>query len=96
MATASATAVSREILEDRWACATHVRELDDEWSKPMERLDRALRELQAAVTRREWTGTVDPTPDRPDLDGSGEVHHLVHEAVRQTMLDEIEKRGMAR
>lgn len=91
---APAPAVSREVLEDRWACATHVRELDDEWSKLMWRLDSTLIKLQEAVTRREWTGTI--ASDGPTHDGSGEVHRLVHDAVRTTMLDAIERLGVAR
>ena len=75
MATATKPAVAREILEDRWACATTVRELDDEWSKLMWSLDKTLIKLQEAVTRREWTGTVatDAEPAGRDTDGSGAI-----------------------
>jgi hypothetical protein len=94
MTTEVAPRVSREILEDRWRIA--IEGPDDGWTRPMKRLDRALIALQEAVVRWPWTGEADPTSDRPDLDGTGAVHEAVHEAVRTTMLDEIERRGIAR
>lgn len=96
MATATATAVTREILEDRWECATHVLELDDEWSKPMEKLDKLICKLYEAVTREEWTGYVAASAESPGYDGSGDVTGAVHEAVHRTLIDEIEKAETAR
>lgn len=95
IAMATAPAISREVLEDRWACATHAREIGDEWSELMETLDSTLIKLQEAVTRREFTGTI-ASDGGTEYDGSGEVHDLVHETVRTTMLDAIERLGVAR
>jgi hypothetical protein len=47
------------------------------------------------VTRREWTGTI-ASDGVNECDGSGEVHSLVHDAIRTTMLDAIERLGVAR
>jgi hypothetical protein len=96
MTTATKSRVSRAILEDRWDSATDIPASDTGWTRTMEKLDEALREYYVAVTRRDFTGEMDPTPEGPDGDGSGEVHEAVHDAVRRTMLDEIEKRGLAR
>jgi len=81
----------RAILEDRWECATHAREIGDEWSKPMEKLDKLIRDFYEAVAREEWIGDSYATPEHPVGDGSGGVLADVHEAFRAALLDGIEK-----
>lgn len=93
--TIQAPPVPRAILEDRWECAIYERSIGNDWSKVMTRLDRAIIELFELVSRRDYTGEVAATPERPEFNGSGDVQSAVHDAVRRTMLDEIERLGIA-
>lgn len=86
--------VPRVVLEDRWAGLVTLPNGD--WSKLFLRLDRVLLDVYAHIARVENSGESDPTSEWPDHDGARAVHELVLEAVKRTMLDEIERRGLAR
>jgi hypothetical protein len=89
-------ATEREILEDRWDCFTSLREIDDEWSKPMVKLDRLIVQFYEAIAREEATGYIIADADGPGRDGSGTVHGEVHKAFKAALLDGIEKARAAR
>jgi hypothetical protein len=89
-------ATEREILEDRWDCFIYEREIGDEWSKPMVKLDKLISAFYEAVMREPWTGYDYARVDRPGLDGSGGVHGDVHAAFKAALLDGIEKAEAAR
>jgi hypothetical protein len=95
-ATAPAPAVTREVLEDRWNGLINDPKADIGWSPVMVKLDKVIRTLYEDVSRRPWTGYRDPSPESPDLDGSGDVTSAVHDAFKRALLDEIDKRGLAR
>jgi hypothetical protein len=86
----------RATLEDRWDCFIHEREIGDEWSKPMEKLDKLISKFYEAITREEWTGGIYASANHPGLDGSGGVHGDVHAAFKAALLDGIEKAQAAR
>ena len=86
-ATATAPRVTREILEDRWDGMVYRREVGDHWGPLMVRLDQTLIKMYERLTRVEHDGMVV---------GAGGVHDAVHDAIKRTLLDEIDRRGLAR
>lgn len=86
----------RAILEDRWECFTNLREIGDEWSKPMTKLDRLIIQFIEAITREEYTGDITASAEHLGRDGSGDVQTDIHNAFRTALLDGVEKVQAAR
>lgn len=86
-APAFSPAMSREVLEDRYRAAIDKRTKPGNYSRLGQDLANAVHGVIARVARLE---------DGRDLTGTGGVEEAVMATVRETVIREIESRGLAR
>ena len=91
MARATAPAITRAVLEDRWDGLMTTGRAGVS-TKLQVRLDGVIRQLFERVARIEWTGEL----DGEGHDGTGSVTDEVETIIRRELLDRIERRGLAR
>jgi hypothetical protein len=90
MATATAPAITRDMLEDRYVGLLHD---GNNPSELQDRLDDVLWDLVAGVARRATKGPEADTSDHPFDEG---IVDRCEAEVRRIILDELESRGVAR